>query len=73
VERRNRLPGILYEDDIITTMDKIAETTKAKFERHGIATVLDMKMISAATISAIRGDKDFRVSEQALKKWAAAA
>jgi hypothetical protein len=32
-------------------MDKIAETTKAKFERHGIAMVLDMKMIAAATIS----------------------
>jgi hypothetical protein len=32
-------------------MDKIAKTTRAKFERHGIATVLDMKMISAATIS----------------------
>jgi hypothetical protein len=44
-------PGILYEDDSITTMDKIAETTRAKFERHGIATVLDTKMISAATIS----------------------
>jgi general stress protein CsbA len=28
-------------------MDKIAETTRAKFERHRIATVLDMKMISA--------------------------
>jgi hypothetical protein len=63
VETRNLLPGILYEDDSITTMDKISETTRAKFERHGIATVLDMKMISAATISAIKGDKDFRVSE----------
>jgi uncharacterized protein YjgD (DUF1641 family) len=54
-------------------MDKIAETTKAKFERHGIAMVLDMKMIAAATISAIKGDTYFRVSEQAMKKWAAAA
>jgi TfoX/Sxy family transcriptional regulator of competence genes len=54
-------------------MDKIAETTRAKFERHGIATLLDMKMISTATISAIKEDKDFWVSKQALKKWAAAA
>jgi hypothetical protein len=73
VETRNRLPGILYEEDSITTMDKIAETTKAKFERHGIATVMDMKMISAATISAIKGDTYFRLSEQALKRWEAEA
>jgi hypothetical protein len=73
VETRNRLPGILYEDDSITMMDKIAETTRAKFEHHGTATVLDMKMISAGTISAIKEDKDSRVSEQALKKWAVAA
>jgi hypothetical protein len=45
----------------------IEETTKANFERHGITAVLDMKMISAATISAIKGDTDFRVSEQAIK------
>jgi hypothetical protein len=50
METRNRLPGILYEEDSITTIYKIAETTKAKSERHGIAMVLDMKMISAATI-----------------------
>jgi hypothetical protein len=68
VEMRNRLPGFLHEEDSITTMDKIAETTKAKFGRHGIATVLDMKMIYVATISAIKGDKDFRVSEQEIKK-----
>jgi hypothetical protein len=73
VETRNRLSDILYEEDSIVTMDKIAETTKAKFERHGIATVLDTKMISAATISAIKGDTYFRVSEKAIKKWAAAA
>jgi hypothetical protein len=54
-------------------MDKIAETTRAKFERHSIATVLDMKMISAATISAIKEYKGFRVSEQALKKCTASA
>jgi hypothetical protein len=29
VETRNRLPGIIYEDDSITTMEKIAETTRA--------------------------------------------
>jgi hypothetical protein len=62
VETRNRSPGFLYEDDRITTMDKISETTRSKFERHDITTVLDTKMISAATISSIKEDKDFRVS-----------
>jgi alanine-alpha-ketoisovalerate/valine-pyruvate aminotransferase len=47
-------------------MKKIAKTTKAKFERHGIATVLDMRMINAATVSAIKGDTYCRVSEQAI-------
>jgi hypothetical protein len=73
VETRNHLPFILYEEDSITMMDKIAETTNAKFERHDIARVLDMKMISAATISVIKGENDVRVSEQSIKKWAAAA
>jgi hypothetical protein len=50
-------------------MKNIAETTKAKFEKHGITTVLGIKMITSATISVIMGDKGFRVSESTLKKW----
>jgi hypothetical protein len=34
---------------------------KAKFERHGITTVLNVKMINATQISVIMGDKKFRV------------
>jgi hypothetical protein len=52
VKKRQRLPGQLYENDNITEMDNIAETTRAKFEKHGITTVLGMKMITSATISA---------------------
>jgi hypothetical protein len=54
-------------------MDNIAETTRAKFEKHGITTVLGMKMITSATISVIMGDKGFRVSETTLNKWQHAA
>jgi hypothetical protein len=69
VEKLQRLPGQLYENDNITEMENIAETTRAKFEKHGITTVLGMKMITSATISVIMGDKGFRVSETKLKKW----
>jgi hypothetical protein len=54
-------------------MENIAETTRAKFEKHGITTVLGMKMITSTTISAIMGDKGCRVSETTLKKWQHAA
>jgi hypothetical protein len=68
VEKRQRLPGQLYENDNITEMDNIAETTRAKFEKHGITTVLGMKMITSATISAIMGVKGFRASEATANK-----
>jgi hypothetical protein len=69
VDKRTRLPGQLYENDDTTKMKNIAETTHAKFERHGITTVLDMKMTNITYISAIMGDKEFRVSEMKLNKW----
>jgi hypothetical protein len=73
VEKRQRLPGQLYENDNITEMDNIAETIRAKFEKHGITTVLGMKMITSTTISAIMEDKGFRVSETTVEKWKHAA
>jgi hypothetical protein len=68
VVKQDRLPGTLWENDCITTMNNIADKTKAKFAGHGINTVLDMKMMTVSEISAILGDKGFRVSEQKLKK-----
>jgi hypothetical protein len=34
VQKRQRLPGQLYENDNITEMDNIAETARAKFEKN---------------------------------------
>jgi hypothetical protein len=56
VEKRELLPGQLYENDSIMEMKSIAETTRAKFEKYGITTVLGMKISTSATISAIMGD-----------------
>jgi hypothetical protein len=42
LKKRARLPGQLWEDDCITTMNYIANTTKTKFAKYGIRTVLDM-------------------------------
>jgi transposase len=69
VVKKDRSPGTLWENDCITTMSNIADTTKAKFEAHGIHTVLDMKMMTDTEVSAIVGDKGFRVSVNTIKKW----
>jgi hypothetical protein len=73
LEKRARLPGQLWEDDCITTMNDIANTTKTKFAKYGITTVLHMKRLTSEQISVILGEKEFRVSEQKLKKWREAA
>jgi hypothetical protein len=57
-----RIPGNLWENDCITTMNNIADTTKAKFAGHGINTVLDMKMMTVSEISAIENKKMARIS-----------
>jgi hypothetical protein len=62
VVKQDCAPGTLWENNCITTMDNIANTTKAKFAGHGIYTVLDMKMMTNTEVSAIVGDKGFRVS-----------
>jgi hypothetical protein len=54
-------------------MTDIDDTTKTKFARQNIKTVLDMKMIMATEVAEIMSDKEFRVSEQKLKKWQEAA
>jgi hypothetical protein len=64
-----RLPGQLYENDSVIEMGNIAEKTAKKLERHGIFTVLDMRMMTTTESSAILGDKDLRVSDGQLKKW----
>jgi hypothetical protein len=70
LEKRTRLPGQLWEDDYITTMNDIAKATKTKFAKYGITTVLHMKRLTSEHISVILGDKEFRVSEQKLKNGA---
>jgi hypothetical protein len=73
LEKRARLPGQLWEDDCITTMNDIANITKTKFVKYGICTVLDMKQLIPEQISVVLGEKEFLVSEQKLKKWQEAA
>jgi hypothetical protein len=48
-------------------MNNIANTTKTKFAKYGITTVLNMKRLTSEQISVILGEKEFRVSEQKLK------
>jgi hypothetical protein len=48
-------------------LEKIAE----RLSKHGIKTLLDMKMITASEICAIMADTDFRVSESILRDWQA--
>lgn len=71
VDKRTRLPGLLFENDSVMVLDKIAEKTAERLSNHGIKTVLDMKMITASGISAIIADKNFRVSETTLRDWQA--
>jgi hypothetical protein len=49
--------------------DKIAGKTAKRLSRHGIKTLLDMKMITASEISAISTDTKLRVSENTLRDW----
>jgi hypothetical protein len=58
LEKRARLPGQLWEDDCITTMNDIANTTKTKFTTYSITTVLDMKRLTSEQISVILGEKE---------------
>jgi uncharacterized protein YjgD (DUF1641 family) len=69
LEKSANLPKTLFEDDCITTMNDIAETAKTKFAKHEITTVLHMKLMTVSDMTAILGDKEFRVSKQKLKKW----
>jgi glutaredoxin-related protein len=69
VEKRSRLPDVLFENDCITIMTGIDDTPKTKFARHNIKTMLDMKMMTTTEVTEIMNDKEFRVSEQKLHKW----
>jgi hypothetical protein len=57
VEKRIRLAGQLYKNDSVMAMGNIAEKTATKLKRHGIITVLDMKMLTQTESSAILNDK----------------
>jgi hypothetical protein len=65
--------GQLYENDSIIEMGSMAEKTAKKLERHGIITLLDMRMMTTTESSEILGDKDFRVSDGQIKEWQKAA
>jgi hypothetical protein len=71
VKKRTHLPGRLFENDSVMVLDKIAEKTTERLSKHGIKTLLDMKMIIASEISAIMADKKNRVSENTLRDWRA--
>jgi isopentenyl diphosphate isomerase/L-lactate dehydrogenase-like FMN-dependent dehydrogenase len=73
VDKRTRLPGLLFKNDSVMVLDKIAEKTAKRLSNHGIKTVLDMKMITASGISAIIADNNLRVSETTLRDWQAKA
>jgi hypothetical protein len=73
VEKRIRLPGQLYENDSVIEMGNIAEKTASKLERHGIITVLGMKMMTPTELSEILENKDFRVSDGQIKERQKAA
>jgi hypothetical protein len=70
VVKQDCLPGTLWENYCITTMNNFADTTKAKFAGHGINTVLDMKMMTNSEISTIVGETRDSVCQcRNLKKW----
>jgi hypothetical protein len=73
VETRTHLPGRLFENDSVMVLDKVAGKAAERLSKHGIKTLLDMKMIHASEISAIMADKNFRVSENTLRDWRAKA
>jgi hypothetical protein len=68
IEMRQRLPGFIFEEDDVTVMNDIADTRKGHFARHGINTVLDVKLMTETEISVILADKAFRVSEIKLRE-----
>jgi hypothetical protein len=69
VKKRIRLPGQLYENDSVMEMGNIAEKTATKLKRHGIITVLDMKMVTQNESYAILEDTYFRVLDGQIKEW----
>jgi hypothetical protein len=71
VEKWTHLPGRLFENDSVMVLDKIAEKTAKRLSKHGIKTLMDIKMITASEISAIMTDTIFRVSENTLRDWRA--
>jgi hypothetical protein len=62
------LPGVIFEEDDVTVMDDIDDTRKRHFERHGINTVLDVKLMNETEIYVILEDKAFRMSERKLRE-----
>jgi hypothetical protein len=69
VEKCIRLPEKLYKNDSVMAMGNIAEKTATKLKRHGIITVLYMKMLTQTESSAILNDKEFIVSDGQIKEW----
>jgi hypothetical protein len=63
----------LIEKDSVMVFDKIAERTAERLNKHGIKTVLDMKMMTASEIYVIVADTYFRVSVNTLREWQAKA
>jgi hypothetical protein len=51
IEMRQRLTGVIFEEDDVTVMNDIADTRKGHFARHGINTVLDVKLMTETEIS----------------------
>jgi hypothetical protein len=68
VEKCIHLPEKLYENDSVMEMGNIAEKTATKLKRHGIITVLDMKMLTQNESYAILEDTYFRVSDGQIKE-----
>jgi hypothetical protein len=68
IETRQRLPGVLFEEDDTTVMNDIADARKGQFARHGINTVLNVNLMTKTAISVILADKAFRVSEHKLRE-----
>jgi hypothetical protein len=71
--KTNSLTWSLVENDSVIVLGKIAGKTAERLSKHGIKTLLDMKMITASEISAIMAETEFRVSENILRDWWAKA
>jgi hypothetical protein len=68
IEMRQRLPGVIFEEDDVTMMHDIAYTRKGHFASHGINIVLDVKLMTETEISVILEDTAFRVSGRKLRE-----